>query len=159
MFKIVSMMIFCMMVSNASIIHFEEEKYIDVLGNSIRKKGTLEFAQDTIKLQYQNSNRVLIYKDDNLQIQIDDEIQNINLNNQIALKMLFLLMQAIYTNDIEMIKEYFFIQKENDTTLLTPKENIKNYILSVEFKKNTQLEFIKVSMRNKNIITIRELDD
>jgi len=159
MFRIISIMSFFLIVLNASIIHFEEEKYIEVLDNSIRKQGTLEFLEDTIKLKYKNSKRTLIYKDDNLDIIIGDEVQTIDLNNQVSLKILFLLMQSIHYNDIEMIEEYFAITKEKNLTILTPKENIKNYIKLVEFKKSTHLEFIKIYMYNKNIITIREIHD
>ena len=82
-----------------------------------------------------------------------------DLNKQLALKMIFLLIEAIHTNDLKTLEEYFLIKKEKQTTLLNPKESLKNYIKNVEFKKDKKLDFMTIKMTNGNITTIRELDD
>lgn len=144
---------------NASTINFQEEKYIEVIDNSVFKKGTLDFKENKISLKYKNSNRVLIYEDDNLTIKSGEDIQRVDLNKQLALKMIFLLIEAIHTNDLKTLEEYFLIKKEKQTTLLEPKESLKNYIKNVEFKKDKKLDFMTIKMTNGNITTIRELDD
>lgn len=144
---------------NASIINFQEEKYIEVIDNSVFRKGTLDFKENKISLKYKNSNRVLIYEDDNLTIKNGEDIQRVDLNKQLALKMIFLLIEAIHTNDLKTLEEYFLIKKEKQTTLLEPKESLKNYIKNVEFKKDKKLDFMTIKMTNGNITTIRELDD
>ena len=144
---------------NASTINFQEEKYIEVIDNSVFRKGTLDFKENKISLKYKNSNRVLIYEDDNLTIKSGEDIQRVDLNKQLALKMIFLLIEAIHTNDLKTLEEYFLIKKEKQTTLLNPKESLKNYIKNVEFKKDKKLDFMTIKMTNGNITTIRELDD
>ncbi|MGB6327848.1 MAG: hypothetical protein WBF48_02880 [Halarcobacter sp.] len=144
---------------NASTINFQEEKYIEVIDNSVFRKGTLDFKENKISLKYKNSNRVLIYEDDNLTIKSGEDIQRVDLNKQLALKMIFLLIEAIHTNDLKTLEEYFLIKKEKQTTLLEPKESLKNYIKNVEFKKDKKLDFMTIKMTNGNITTIRELDD
>ncbi len=144
---------------NAKIINFQEEKYIEVIDNSTLKQGTLEFIQNKIILKYKNSNRVLTYAEDILIIQKNDEIQKIDLSSQIALKMVFLLIESIYKNDMEMLESFFTIEKKKDFIRLAPKDDIKSYLKYVEFKKGETLEFITIHMTNGNTTTIRELND
>jgi len=118
MSKIIVCILFSFVFSNASIIHFEEEKFIEVLDSSVRKQGTLEFIDNKIKLNYRNSKRVLIYEDDTLSIKTDDNIELIDLKNQVAIKMIFILIESIYQNNMEIIKEYFTIKKENNIVSL-----------------------------------------
>lgn len=159
MFKIFIIISLYFIASNASIIHFQEEKYIEVIDNSLRKKGTLEFIDNKIKLKYNNSSKVLIYEDDTLLIKINNEVQEIDLKNQIVIRMIFLLIDSIHRNEYNIVKEYFIMSKEKDVHYLTPKPNLKNYLLSVEFKKNKTLEYIIIKMENGNVTTIREIND
>ncbi len=121
---------------NASTINFQEEKYIEVIDNTVFKKGSLDFKENQITLKYKNSNRVLIYKEDNLTIKIAEETQTVDLNKQIALKMIFLLIEAIHTNDLQTVQEHFKIHKKNKTTTLEPLGSLTNYIENVEYKKD-----------------------
>ncbi len=120
---------------HASTINFQEEKYIEVIDNTVFKKGSLDFKENQITLKYKNSNRVLIYKEDNLTIKIAEETQTVDLNKQIALKMIFLLIEAIHTNDLQTVQEHFKIHKKNNTTTLEPLGSLTNYIENVEYKK------------------------
>ena len=149
----------CVIFSNASSINFQEEKYIEVIDNTVFKKGTLDFKENEITLKYKNSNRVLIYKDDNLTIQNGEDIQSINLNKQIALKMVFLLIESIHTNDLKTLEEHFNIYEKKKVITLEPKSSLKSYITYVEYKKDKKLDFLTIKMTNGNITTIRELDD
>ena len=143
---------------NASIINFEEEKYISAIDNTFYRKGTLEFKEKTIILRYNNSNRILIYKDDTLILKNKNEIQKINLDEQLLLKMVFVLIESIHNNDLESLEEFFTISKKT-ITVLKPKEILKSYIEKVEFKNQKSLEFITIYMRNQNRTTIRQIDD
>jgi len=149
----------CVIFSNASSINFQEEKYIEVIDNTVFKKGTLDFKENEITLKYKNSNRVLIYKDDNLTIQNGEDIQSINLNKQIALKMVFLLIESIHTNDLKTLEEHFNIYEKKKVITLEPKSSLKSYITYVEYKKDKKLDFLTIKMTNGNITTIRELND
>lgn len=144
---------------HASTINFQEEKYIEVIDNTVFKKGSLDFKENQITLKYKNSNRVLIYKDDNLTIKSGNDTQTIDLNKQLALKMVFLLIEAIHINDLKTLSEYFKINKENKITNLEPLGSLANYIENVEFKKDKKLDFLTIKMTNGNITTIRELNE
>jgi len=159
MFKLFFITVLFFTFSNGKVIYFEEEKYIEVMDNSVRKKGTLEFIDNKIILQYDNSKRVLIYEDDSLRIKIGDEVQEIDLENQIALKMVFLLIESIHKNDFLILQEYFTMNEKNKVTFLTPKKALENYILSVEFQKSKILEYVTIDMSNGNKTTIREIND
>ena len=145
--------------SDASSINFQEEKYIEVIDNTVLKKGTLDFKENQITLKYKNSNRILVYKDDSLTIKSGEDTQTIDLNKQIQLKMIFLLIEAIHKNDLETLSEYFEINKKNKITTLKPLGSLANYIENVEFKKDKKLDFMTIKMANGNITTIRELND
>ena len=149
----------CVIFSNASSINFQEEKYIEVIDNTVFKKGTLDFKENEITLKYKNSNRVLTYKDDNLTITNGEDIQTIDLNKQIALKMVFLLIESIHTNDLKTLEEYFDIYEKKKVITLEPKSSLKSYITYVEYKKDKKLDFLTIKMTNGNITTIRELND
>jgi hypothetical protein len=159
MFRVFIFIISLVISVNASIIHFEEEKYIEVLDNSIKKEGTLEFLDKKLKLKYKHSKRVLTYENDILTIQAGDAIQEIDLTKQLALKISFLLIESIHYNKIKVLEEYFIINKENNITFLKPKEMLINYIISVEYKKTKTLEYLTIHMTNGNKTTIRELND
>jgi hypothetical protein len=148
-----------MSLTLAKTIQFTEEKYIQALDNTIKKQGTLHFEANKIMLTYKNSMRKLIYENDTLHIQINNEIQTLNLNNQQALRMIFLLIQSIMNDDFTLVQEYFTITIKEGITQLTPKQNISAYIDFIRFKKDTLLHFITISMTNGNSTTIREIND
>lgn len=159
MIKFILLLSFIILNLNASTINFQEEKYIEVIDNTVFKKGSLDFKENQITLKYKNSNRVLIYKEDNLTIKNNEDTQTIDLNKQIALKMIFLLIEAIHTNDLQTLQEHFKIHKNNKLITLEPKSSLQSYIENVEFKKDKKLEFLTIKMTNGNITTIREIND
>ncbi|WP_108062402.1 hypothetical protein [Poseidonibacter lekithochrous] len=159
MIKFILLLSFIILNLNASTINFQEEKYIEVIDNTVLKKGSLDFKENQITLKYKNSNRVLIYKEDDLTIKNDEDTQTIDLNKQIALKMIFLLIEAIHTNDLQTLQEHFKIHKNNKLITLEPKSSLQSYIENVEFKKDKKLEFLTIKMTNGNITTIREIND
>ena len=143
----------------ASTLKFKEEKYIGIVDQTIVKKGTLEFKKDEIQLQYENSDKILIYKNNTLTIKTSDETQEVDLNNQIALKTSFLLIEALHKNDFEMLEEFFVISNEDKIFRLEPKEALENYIEYIEFEKDKKLKYLTIFMKNGNNTTIREIND
>lgn len=140
-------------------IHFNEEKYIHALNNTLSKKGTLSFINESVILQYAHSNKKLIYNKDTLSIQLNGKTQTLDLNNQMALKMVFLLIQSIHTNNTHLLHEYFTVEQKKGITSLFPKASISSYIEFVQFKKDSKLHFMTIEMSNKNKTTIREIND
>lgn len=159
MIKLFLLLTAVLLTLNASSINFEEEKYIEIVDNTIIKKGTLEFTNKHIKLQYKNSDRILIYKDDKLVIKTDDETQELDLTKQLAIKTVFLLIEAIHKNNLNLLEEFFTITIKEKIYTLQPKEILQNYIEYVEFRKNKKLDYLTIFMNNGNRTTIREIND
>jgi hypothetical protein len=159
MYKLLFIFLSLIHLNGSDIINFQEEKYIDIIGESFLKKGTLEFDNKKIKLQYKGSDKVLIYKEDTLILKESNEIKSIDLKEKEHLKMIFLLIEAIYKDDMEILKEFFILSKEDTRNILKPTGTLKNYINYVAFKKNKTLEFIIIDMKNQNKTTIRQIDD
>jgi hypothetical protein len=147
------------MFASAKTIHFQEEKYIEALDNDFYKKGTLEFQNNSIKLQYNNLDKILIYKDDTLTLLENNQEQQIDQNSTIMLKMVFLLISSIYYDDIENLEEFFEVVSQEKSTLLIPKKDISRYIKSIHFSKDTKLNYIIISMQNGNTTTIKQIDE
>lgn len=158
MFKVLLLAIFTLFL-NAETIHFQEEKYIEVVGNSFYKKGTLEFKNNSIKLQYNNSNKVLKYQNDTLTLLNEGQEEPIDQNVQTMLKMVFLLIQSIYYDDMETLKDFFTIKLNQQEIELLPKENLSSYIKTIHFRKNSSLEYLSIKMQNGNITTIKQIDE
>ncbi len=159
MLKIFTIFYIFLLSLGAQTIKFEEEKYIEALDNTIKKIGILEFDNSQIKLKYDNSSKVLIYNNDKLIVKTEEESQELDLKNQLALKMIFLLIETIFKDDYKSLEEFFFIKQDGKIYYLKPKENLENYIKEVEFKKDKRLNYFIISMSNGNKTTIRELDD
>lgn len=153
------LILFAINLNATDIIHFQEQKYINIIDDSIIKKGTLTFSQKTIQLQYKNSDQVLIYEDDTLTLKENNITSNIDLKPKNHLKMIFLLIEAIYTDNMELLKDFFLLTSKNNITTLKPLDELKNYIDFIEFKKEKTLDFISIVMRNQDKITIRQIDD
>lgn len=150
---------FFMIFVNAETIHFQEEKYIEVIGNSFYKKGTLEFEDTRIKLQYNNSDKILIYDNDSLVLVEKEQQIKLDQDKQIVIKMVFLLIGSIYHNDMQTLEEFFTINPKENETLLIPKEGVSRYIQTIRFsKKNQRLNYLEFIMQNGDITTIKQID-
>jgi len=153
-------LIFVVVSLNAKIVHFQEEKYIEVVDNTFYKKGTLEFNTDSIKLQYQNRDKVLVYNNDTLTLLDGEKKEEINPQAKILLKIIFQLIDAVYKNDLETLKEFFSVKKNGDNIVLEPKENAAGYINTISFsKKDDKLQYLTIDMKNGNKTTIRQIDE
>lgn len=148
--------IFFICFLNAQTINFKEEKYIDAIDKTVYNKGTLKLLENETRLKYKNSSKILINKDDELYIQDNKDIQVIDSSKQLTLKILFLLIKSIINDDFQTLKEFFYVSLEDKVYVLNPKEQLKDYINLIKFKKDTKLEFLTIYMKNGNKTTIRE---
>ena len=155
------LLLFCIFILtiNAQTINFLEEKYVELINDTIIKKGTLSFETNQISLNYKGSDKTLVYKNDLLLIKTKKDIQKIDSKNQFALKIVFLIIEAINKNDFKTLKRYFIVEESNTQITLTPNGNLKNYISDIKFKKNKKLEYLTINMKNGNKTTIREIND
>lgn len=157
--KLIFLVIFITFTLNAKTINFQEEKYIDAIGQTVYNKGQVKFFENRIELSYKNSSKILIEKQNELFVKQNGKILKIQTSDQLALKIVFSLIKAIQKDDYELLKEFFIVNIKDNTYTLTPKENVKNYIEKVEFKKRDKLDFITIFMNNGDKTIIREIND
>lgn len=137
-------------------INFKETKYIDALDNEIKKTGYIHFGKDFIETSYINDEEVLLFKDEFLYIKKANESIEIDLNRDMAKKIYFTILEAIYLDDLTNLELYFEIKKENKKITLTPKSVVASYLKSIEFKKDKKLEFLIIYMLNNDRIRIEQ---
>lgn len=140
----------------AKTIHFSEAKYIDALGKTFQKSGTITFAKNSIKIDYADHTS-LTYSGDFVISKKGNRSKKIDLKKNPAVKMFFLLFEAIYFDKQSVFKSYFDQHRKQGVVILDPHENIKQYITTVRYKKTAKkLHFLKIFMANKDRIRIEE---
>lgn len=148
--------IFLMMPIFSKTIHFHEEKYYDALEKTFIQEGKITFAGEKIQIMY-DDNTTLTYTGDFLYTEKKGKVQKLNLDKNPAVKIFFLLFEAIYFNKKEVLKRYFTSEKHNSTVVLTAKENISRYISTVRYQKTKKrLNFLNIELTNKDWVRIEE---
>ena len=142
----------------ANTLHFKEQRYIYALDTSTYNKGTIKFKEDEIRTSYKNSNDILIYTQNKLIVKNKQSTKEIDLTQNIQIKIFFLLIQAIYENNQQQLQEFFTLKKEKELTILHPKSSIENHISIIRYKKTDTLEFLKIEFVNQDRIIIEEID-
>jgi len=157
MFKYILVLVFFTFTINAKTIQFSEEKYFESLEMTFYKKGKITFLKDKIEVVYDNDTTVLTYSDNLLIKQKGLDKIEVDLRTKPAIKMFFVLFEAIYFDKEKILQAYFTKKTINGVTTLRPNKNIAAYIHSVDYKKRDKhLEFLKIHMRNNDRILIEE---
>ena len=138
-------------------IQFSEEKYFDSLEMIFYKKGKISFLKDKIEIIYNNDTSILTYSDDRLIKQEGSDIQSLDLQTRPAIKMFFILFEAVYFDKKEILQSYFIQKIKSGITHLTPHKSIAIYIKSVQYQKQGKhLRFLEINLTNNDRILIEE---
>jgi len=141
----------------AQTIHFSEEKYFESLEMSFNKKGKISFFKDKIVIVYANDKTILTYSDNLLIKEKRSDKVELDLRKKPAVKMFFILFEAIYFDKKEILQAYFTLKTINGITKLIPHKSIATYIKGVAYqKKGKHLDFLKINMSNNDRILIEE---
>ena len=141
----------------AQTIHFSEEKYFESLEMSFHKKGKISFLKNKIEIVYEKDKTILIYSDNFLIKQKGSNKTQLDLRKKPAIKMFFVLFEAIYFDKKKILQSYFTLETLNGITKLIPHKSITKYIESVEYaKKGIHLHFLKIIFTNRDRILIEE---
>jgi len=141
----------------AQTIHFSEEKYFESLEMSFYKKGKISFLKNKMEIVYANDKTILTYSDNFLIKQKGPKKTQLDLRKKPAIKMFFVLFEAIYFDKKKILQSYFKLETLNGITKLMPHKSIANYIESVEYeKKGIHLNFLKITFTNHDRILIEE---
>ena len=142
----------------AQSINFVEERFLDAISMTFTKKGEISFDKGAIEILYKNGQKIT-YKEGNVTIQEDDTIHTINTDKDPSSKMMFILFDAIYSENLEPLQPFFSIKKTTNEVTLEPKKIIENYIDHIKKKKEEQrLVFLKIYFRNDDRIMIEEIN-
>lgn len=144
----------------AQSIKFFEEKYYEALSKTIKKTGKIKFLKSSIEIIYDGDDTVLIYKDDLLITQKEDTKKVLDLSKSPAVKIFFILLEAIYFDNRRLLESYFTIKETKEYISLVPRKNISSYLDIVRYKKtNKKLNFLQINMSNKDQIRIEEINE
>jgi len=140
-------------------INFKETKYIYALDNELHKNGTLNINKDTISLRYTNSDKKIIYTNDNIQIKTKNTTEIYTHEESIEYNIFFQLVLGVYTNNSQILMENFTIKSQNEMTTLLPTEYLASVIETIEYKKeDDKLKYLKINFTNQDRITIEEIE-
>jgi hypothetical protein len=157
MFRAVCIFLLSVIPIFSQTIHFSEEKYYDALGKTFSKQGKITFSGEKIQIVYDDDNTTVTYTGDFLYTQKEGKVKKLDLAKKPAVKMFFLLFEAIYFNKKEVLRRYFTSENLKGTIVLIPKENISHYITIVRYQKTkNRLNFLNIELTNKDWVRIEE---
>jgi len=144
---------------HAQVVYFSQEKYFESLEMTFHKKGKITFLKDEMEIIYTGDNTILTYSDNLLIKQNGSKKTELDLRKKPAIKMFFVLFEAIYFDKKKIIQAYFTFHTADGITTLIPHENIARYIEKVSYKKKGKhLDFLRINMTNSDWILIEEND-
>jgi len=148
-----------MATSYASSYNFLETRYSDALAKSMQLRGVISFI-DGLKIAYNNSDRVLVYEDGELELLEDDESVDLDEGEALKIAQYFEIILMLYNGDEKRIDEEFIVTKLDSKSMLIPKGDLKEYMFKIELKREDKnLKEIKMFLSNYDKITISILDE
>ncbi len=159
MFKISLFIFLTINILFSKEVHFNETKYIYALDNKFSKIGTLNIKDTKVTLHYKNSDKNIIYTNENIQIITQETTETFTHEESIEYNLFFQLVLGVYTNNITLLNENFAIKKNDKITTLLPNEYLSSVIENIEYEKNNdKLKYLKINFVNQDRITIEEIE-
>ncbi|WP_419767175.1 hypothetical protein [Arcobacter sp.] len=155
MFKVLFLFLFSTLFLFSNEIEFKEEKYISALNASVYRNGILNINNDFVKVSYPQQNKSFTFTKENIVSQNANKEEIITYEDNLDLTIFSKVIESIYTNKVENIKEYFQIKKNDGITTLIPSEYVANVINKIEYQKiSSKLKFLKIYFTNDDWINI-----
>lgn len=157
--KIIFTMLFLITVVSASSHNFEETRYSDALAKSMQLRGVITF-DDGLTIEYENSDKSLVYEDGELELLEDGEAVDLDENEALKIAQYFEIIIMLNSGDESKIASEFEILKLDTKSILTPKNELKSYMFKIELtKEKSNLKEIVMYLSNYDKITISILDE
>ena len=139
----------------AKTYNFSENRYSYAFDSSIVLDGIISFEHNTLKINYENTKREILYQDSLLQIKEDNEVIPMDEMEVQRVSAFFKILLLVYSNDSNALSEKFYMKKQKDGILLLPKEELARYIKKIILKKEKeQLKIFQLFLQNDDTITI-----
>lgn len=146
--------LFLLFSLEAKEVYFIEKKFISTINANIRKDGILKIDKDLISLKYPKENKEFLFYKDKIHLKKENSEEILNYEDYIQLDIFYQLIKAIYTNNMEFIKEYFLIES-GDVIHLEPTDELSSVISNIEYKKEGEkLIFLNIFFTDENRIEI-----
>ena len=160
MFKILSIFLLLLSMLFSKGVHFSETKYYDALEKTLTKQGHITFdGHGKIRIVYEHNQSIVTYTGTFLYIEKKGKTKKVDLSQKPAIKMFFVLFEAIYLNQNNVIEAYFEKKVFEGVMLLTPKGKTRQYISKVRYKRvKNRLKFLEIYLTNKDWVRIETGD-
>jgi len=159
MFKISLILLIAINILFSKEVLFNETKYIYALDNVFSKIGTLNIEESKVTLHYKNSDKNIIYTNENIQIITKQSTETFTHEESVEYNLFFQLVLGVYTNNTTLLNENFTIKNNDNTTTLLPNEYLSSVIENIEYEKNKdKLKYLKINFVNQDRITIEEIE-
>ena len=144
----------------ATSYNFSETRYSDAFDESMTLSGEITFLQEGLSIKYDNSDRALHYERGDLAYMQNGESVEISEEEVTRIVQYFEIIILLYSGDEDSLNREFSVTKEKNILVLTPLNEIKNYINKIELKKEEkQLKMLKLFLSNSDHITISIEDE
>lgn len=123
---------------------FKESRYIYAIDRVLHYEGKINFGEEKVTILYTSPKQESI-----IYLKEDENRQK---------KVLFLILDSIYNDDMDSLEGYFKVEKISSKTLLVPLGTLGDYIKNVEFKKSyKELDYLMIKMQNEDWIKIETI--
>jgi hypothetical protein len=157
MYRFLFLFLFSIFSLFAKQIEFKEEKYISALSTSVYRNGMLNINKDFTVISYPKENKSFTFKKENIIEKNGEKEEVLSYEENLDLNIFSKIIESIYTNQPENLKEYFEIIEKDKVTTLVPSDYIANVISKIEYQKiDSKLKFLKIYFTNDDWINIVE---
>jgi len=139
---------------------FHEERYSYAFDKTQKFQGDIQFSDYGVKIVYNDLNKSILYDDGDLKVYDGKKLLSLDEVQEQRMGVFLDILILVHADDTQFIKENFSISLEDGMEILTPKEEMKQYLKKIELKKaDAKISFIKVYFKNDDTITINIDDD
>jgi len=137
-------------------IPFREQRYLYALDKTVEREGVISFTKEGLDITYAKDLQRVLYRQERLILVEGEKKKVIDLKKDIATKMFFVLLNSIFHNNIEQLRQFFAIETKGSRTTLLPKEPISKRLAKVVYQKKKRLDFLHIYMKNGDWISIEQ---
>jgi len=140
---------------SATEYRFHEARYSDALGKTMQLSGAITFEFDKLIIKYDNSQRAIVYEDEEVKIYQGEQELDLDENEALKIAQYFEIIRMLYDDNTEKIKREFVVLDSSAKTVLKPIAELKNAMEKIELhRKNKHLKDLKLYLNNSDTIKI-----
>ena len=159
MVKTVLSLLMCFsLLSAVERFDFKETRYSYALDKHLKREGTITFDPQSITIVYDKPEMtILTFFRDAVTIQHTDKEQILKESDNPLVYYMFIMLKAIFTDDMQTIRHYFDISEKEGMTELAPRDMATKYITAISFRKKSHLTFLQITLTNGDSLTIEPI--